>query len=257
MKGIRKSSARYCSLVGEFNGWSPAENAAREGFFGHDDYGYWSITIEDRLREGEEPDELYFQQYNYVDDYDKGDSVTIEEVLKRSDEEYWEPGEDRFIKNRMEMPAKLYEQLFGPNGPQTIEELGEIPDPETRYKEWKEHHKDDPPSNLPPLDVIDDGKDHDITEVFADPLWQEKFKTKKPPIPYWIETRKGRKAWLKKYIPAIPHGSLISDAEGNQAYAIHWEPPPESAYKWKNHPQKGQGPYAFMNVMLALVDKSP
>lgn len=25
----------------------------------------------------------------------------------------------------------------------------------------------------------------------------------------------------------------IKDAEGDQAYAIHWEPPPEIAYKWK------------------------
>ncbi|GLT57511.1 hypothetical protein SLA2020_304790 [Shorea laevis] len=248
--------ARYCSLVGDFNEWSPTENAAREGHFGHDDYGYWFIILEDKLREGEKPDELYFQQYNYVDDYDKGDSVTIEEVLKRADDEYWEPGEDRFIKNRFELPAKLYEQLFGPNGPQTIEELGEIPDPETRYKAWKEQHKDDPPTNLPPFDVIDDGKDHDIFDVVADPVWQEKFRAKKPPLPYWIETRKGRKAWLKKYTPGIPHGSkyrvyfnttdgplervpawatyVQPDAAGKQAYAIHWEPPPECAYKWKN-----------------------
>lgn len=39
------------------------------------------------------------------------------------------------------------------------------------------------------------------------PEWTKKFYEKKPPIPYWLETRKGRKAWLKKYIPAVPHGS--------------------------------------------------
>lgn len=25
---------------------------------------------------------------------------------------------------------------------------------------------------------------------------------------------------------------LIVEADGNQGYAIHWEPPPEQAYKW-------------------------
>ncbi|KAK6269615.1 hypothetical protein POUND7_006720 [Theobroma cacao] len=249
--------ARYCALVADFNGWSPTENAAREGHFGHDDYGYWFIIIEDKLREGEEPDGLYFQQYNYIDDYDKGDSgVSIDDVFKKANDEYWEPGEDRFIKNRFELPAKLYERIFGPNGPQTVEEFEEIPDAETRYKAWKKQHKDDPSSNLPPFDVIDNGKEYDIFNIVADPAWQEKFRAKKPPLPYWIETRKGRKAWLKKYTPAIPHGSkyrvyfntpdgplervpawatfVQPDAEGQQGYAIHWEPPPECIYKWKN-----------------------
>lgn len=250
--------ARYCALVGDFNGWSPTENCAREGHFGHDDYGYWFIILEDKLREGEEPDNLYFQQYNYVDDYDKGDSVTIEEAFQRSNDEYWEPGEDRFTKSRYEVAAKLYEQIFGPNGPQTDEELEEIPDPETRYKAWKEQHKDDPPSNLPSTHVIDQGKEYDIFNIVDDPVWHEKFRAKKPPIAYWLETRKGRKAWLKKYMPGIPHGSkhrvyfntpsgplervpawatyVIPDADGKQAFAVHWEPPPESAYKWKNKP---------------------
>ncbi|OWM81293.1 1,4-alpha-glucan-branching enzyme 3, chloroplastic/amyloplastic isoform X2 [Punica granatum] len=249
--------ARYCAIVGDFNGWSPTENCAREGHFGHDDYGYWFIILEDKLKEGEKPDELYFQQYNYVDDYDKGDSgITVEEIFKKANDEYWEPGEDRFLKNRFELPAKLYEQWFGPNSPQTYEELEPIPDAETRYKAWKEQHKDDPPGNLPPFDVIDNGKEYDIYNVFIDPPWREKFRAKKPPIPYWLETRKGRKAWLKKYSPGIPHGSryrvyfntpngplervpawatyVKPDAEGSQAYAIHWEPPPESAYKWKH-----------------------
>ncbi|KAL3851188.1 hypothetical protein ACJIZ3_013070 [Penstemon smallii] len=254
--------ARYCSLVGDFNGWSPTENSAREGHLGHDDYGYWLVILEDKLREGEEPDEVYFQQYNYVDDHDKGDEVTVEEVFKKANDEYWEPGEDRFINNRYEQVSKLYEQIFGPNGPQTEEEMEELADPETRYKAWKEQHKDDPPSNLTPCDVIiDDREDHGEFEVVTDPEWAEKFRNKKPPIAYWLETRKGRKAWLKKYIPGIPHGSkyrvyfntpmgplervpawatyVIPEADGNQAYAVHWEPPPESAYKWKHkHPRK-------------------
>lgn len=204
------SGARYCALVGDFNGWSPRENCAREGHLGHDDYGYWFIILEDKLREGEEPDELYFQQYNYVDDYDKGDSgVSIEEIFQKANDEYWEPGEDEYIKNRFKVPAKLYEQWFGPNGPETEEELDAIPlpDAETRYKAWKEQHKDDPPSNLPPCDVIDKGKEYDIYNVISDPAWLEKIRAKQPPLPYWFETRKGRQAWLKKYTPAIPHKS--------------------------------------------------
>ncbi|KAI8557559.1 hypothetical protein RHMOL_Rhmol04G0020000 [Rhododendron molle] len=253
--------ARYCSVVGDFNGWSPTENSAREGHFGHDDYGYWFIILEDKLRDGEEPDELFFQQYNYVDDYDKGDSgVTAEELFKKANDDYWEPGEDRYVKSRFEIAAKLYEQIFGPNGPQTEEELEEIPDAETRYKAWKEQHKDDPPSNLPRYDVIDDGKEYDIYKIVNDPVSRAKFRAKKPPLPYWLETRKGRKAWLKKYMPAIPHGSkyrvyfntsdgplervpawapyVVPDADGNQAFAVHWEPPPEYTYKWKHkHPE--------------------
>ncbi|KAG7957689.1 hypothetical protein I3843_11G187700 [Carya illinoinensis] len=257
--------ARYCALVGDFNGWSPTENCAREGHFGHDDFGYWFIILEDKLREGEKPDELYFQQYNYVDDFDKGDSgVTIEEIFKKANDEYWEPGEDRFVKNRFEVPAKLYEQIFGPNGPQSLEEMEKImeetPDPETRNKAWKEQHKNDPPSNLPPFDVIDKGKEYDIFNVVSSPEWLEKIRAKKPPLAYWLETRKGRKAWLKKYSPGIPHGSkyrvyfntpsgplervpawatyVQPDTDGKQAYAIHWEPPPECVFKWKNkHPK--------------------
>ncbi|XP_062168461.1 1,4-alpha-glucan-branching enzyme 3, chloroplastic/amyloplastic isoform X2 [Alnus glutinosa] len=256
--------ARYCALVGDFNGWSPSENCAREGHFGHDDYGYWFVILEDKLREGEKPDELYFQQYNYVDDYDKGDSgVTIEEIFKKANDDYWEPGEDRFVKDRFGVPAKLYEQIFGPNGPQSLEELeetmGQMPDPETRYKAWKEQHKNDPPSNLPPFDVIDKGKEYDIFNVISSPEWLKKIRSKKPPLAYWIEIRKGRKAWMEKYAPGIPHGSKYRvyfntpsgplervpawatyvQPDGEQAFAIHWEPPPESTYKWKyTHPKK-------------------
>ncbi|KAI5409259.1 hypothetical protein KIW84_054894 [Lathyrus oleraceus] len=247
--------ARYCAIAADFNGWSATENCAREHYFGHDDYGYWFIVLDDKLREGEEPDELYFQQYNYVDDYDKGDSgVTIEELFKKTNDGYWQPGEDRYIKNHLEVPAKLYEQFFGPNGPQTMEELGNIPDAETRYKEWAAKNG---PS---PYAVIDDGKNYDIFNVKVDPEWQERIRALKPPIEYWLETRKGRKAWLKKYIPGIPHGSkyrvyfntsngplervpawatyVQPELDGRQAYAIHWEPPPEDAYKWKNKSPK-------------------
>ncbi|KAK7316787.1 hypothetical protein RJT34_00504 [Clitoria ternatea] len=243
--------ARYCAIVGDFNGWSPTENCAREHYFGHDDYGYWFIILQDKLREGEQPERYYFQMYNYVDDYDKGDSgITAEELLQKSNDEYWQPGEDRYLKNHFEGPAKLYEQLFGPNGPQTIEDLPNIPDAETRYKEWAAEHG---PSRTA---VFDSGKEYDIfNHVVVDPEWRDKIRALKPPIPYWFETRKGRKAWMKKYIPAIPHGSkyrvyfntpngplervpawatyVQPEVDGRQAYAIHWEPPPEHAYKWK------------------------
>ncbi|KAH0853028.1 hypothetical protein HID58_093496 [Brassica napus] len=222
--------ARYGAIIGDFNGWSPTENSAREGLFGHDDFGYWFII----LKISEEPEELYFQQYNYVDDYDKGDSgVTAEEVFQRANDEYWEPGEDRFIKNRYEVPAKLYEQLFGPNSPQTLEDLGEIPDAETRYKQYKEEHKNDPPSNLPPCDIIDD--------VTSDSVLVRDAR------------KEGRRGWKSTFLLFHMEASIdcistllmdrlkgacwatyVQQDEGKQAYAIHWEPSPESAYKWKH-----------------------
>ncbi|XP_024960651.1 1,4-alpha-glucan-branching enzyme 3, chloroplastic/amyloplastic [Cynara cardunculus var. scolymus] len=272
--------ARYCAVVGDFNDWSPTENCAREGHFGHDDYGYWFVILEDKLRDGEDPDELYFQQYNYVDDYDKGDSgVTAEEIFKKANDEYWEPGEDRLIKSRFEIVAKLYEEIFGPNGPQTEEELEDIPDARTRYNMWKEQHKDDPPTNLPAYDVIDSGKEYDIFKVIDDPVSRAKFRAKKPPIAYWLETRKGRKAWLKKYAPAIPHGSkyrvylntpsgpleripawatyVNPEAEGNQGYAIHWEPPPEDAYTWKHKNPKVRKTLRIYEAHIGISGSEP
>ena len=224
-------------MVGDFNGWSPTENCAREGHLGHDDYGYWFIILEDKLREGEKPDDLYFQMYNYVDDYDKGDSgVTIEEIFKRANDDYWEPGEDRFVNHRFEVPAKLYEQLFGPNGPQTLEELEEIPDAEIRLQAWKEEHKDHPDLRC---QVLDSGKEYDIFNVIGDPESYDKFKAKKPPLAYWFETRKGRKAWLKRYTPNIPHASK---------YRVYFNTPNgplERVPAWATYVQPGKFNFMF------------
>ncbi|XP_074310901.1 1,4-alpha-glucan-branching enzyme 3, chloroplastic/amyloplastic [Silene latifolia] len=271
--------ARYCALVGDFNNWSPTENCAREGLLGHDHYGYWFIILEDRLREGEEPDKVYFQQYNYVDDHDKGDSgVSVEEIFQKANDEYWEPGEDRFIKSRYEVAAKLYEQIFGPNGPQTFDELEDIPDPETRYKAYKEQHKDKPPEFFR-YDVLDNGKEYDIYNVVTDPISKEKFRNKKPPIAYWLETRKGRIAWMKKYTPCLPHGSkyrvffntpngplervpawatyVIPDGEGNQSYAVHWDPSPEFAHKWKNNSPKAPKSLRIYECHIGISGSDP
>ncbi|MQM20091.1 hypothetical protein Taro_053106 [Colocasia esculenta] len=272
--------ARYCSVIGDFNGWSPTENSARDGHFGHDDFGYWLIILEDKLRDGEEADEYFFQEYNYVDQYDKGDNgVNVDELLKKVNVSYWEPGEDHYKKTRFEVPAKLYEQMFGPNGPQTEEELGEIPDAETRYRTWKESHKDDLPNNFPPFDVIDNGKEYDIYNIISDPVSREKFRAKKPPLAYWIEMRKGRKAWLKKYLPAIPHRSkyriyfntpdgalervpawatyVFPGANGRQPCAIHWEPPPEQKYKWKNSRPETQKALRIYECHIGISGSEP
>ncbi|KAL9236281.1 hypothetical protein vseg_010971 [Gypsophila vaccaria] len=269
--------ARYCALVGDFNNWSPTENSAREGYLGHDDYGYWFIVLEDRLNEGEEADKLYFQQYNYIDDYDKGDSgVSIDEVFQRANDEYWEPGEDRYVKSRYEIAAKLYEQIFGPNGPQTMEELGDIPDAETRYKAYREQHKDKPPEFFR-YDVIDNGKEYDIYNVVTDPISQEKFRNKKPPIAYWLETRKGRKAWMKKYTPCLEHGSKYRvyfntpdgpleripawatyvNPDGNQPCAVHWDPAPEFAHKWKNNSPKAPKSLRIYECHIGISGSDP
>ncbi|KAG8075748.1 hypothetical protein GUJ93_ZPchr0006g43795 [Zizania palustris] len=259
--------ARYCSLVGDFNQWTETENCAREGHLGHDDFGYWFVILEDKLREGQEPDEHYFQEYNYVDDYDKGDNgVDLEELFRRSNEEYWEPGELKSHKSRLEIVAKLYEQMFGPNGPQTEEELGEMPDAQTRYNQWKASQKevkDDSESSSPCYDIIDNGQEFDIFNVVTDRVSFEKFQGKSPPLAYWVEMRKGRKAWMEKYIPAISHkdkyrlyfntpdGALeripawatyvLPDVRGKQSYAVHWEPPPEEIYKWRFERPKVKG----------------
>jgi 1,4-alpha-glucan branching enzyme len=125
--------------------------------------------------------------------------------MQRIKEEYWEPGEIRSRKSQLEMVVKLYEQMFGPNGPQTEEELDEIPDAQTRYNEWKALQKTGSSSMSPSYDIIDSGQPFDIFNVVTDRASFEKFQAKKPPLAYWVEMRKGRIAWLEKYVPIISH----------------------------------------------------
>eukprot|EP01018_Ginkgo_biloba_P002459 Gb_38481 [translate_table: standard] len=250
--------ARFCSLIGEFNDWSETQNCAKEGYCGRDDFGYWRISLGDKLCEGEQEEKYFFQEYNYVDDNDRGDNdIDIDVLFQKMDDEYWEPGEDEYMKAPNAIAERLYEEIFGPNSPETVEELG---DARTTYNAWKESQKNEPKSNLPPVDVIDEGEDFSGFRIVSDPVWRKKIREKKPPMAYWRELRKGRKAWMKKYIPSIPHGSrvkvffktpegplervpawatyVLPDPGGKQASAIYWEPPPESVYQWKNkHPK--------------------
>ncbi|BBN06440.1 1,4-alpha-glucan branching enzyme [Marchantia polymorpha subsp. ruderalis] len=89
-------AAHFCSLVGDFNDWVHRANCAGEYYLGRDDFGHWRIFVEDNLREGEEESEDdETQEYNYMVDFDKGDEDQgMDEVFARSNNEYWEPGEE-------------------------------------------------------------------------------------------------------------------------------------------------------------------
>lgn len=249
--------AQFCSIVGDFNSWVHRKNHAKRGLLGRDDYGYWRIFVEDKLREGQEQDPFY-QDYNYIDDYDRGDeNPDIDLLFKKMDDEYWEPGEDEYMGDgKRKMAEELFKSIFGKREDGIEEEEDEIPDlddPRTRYEAWKATQKE---SNLPPIDVIDDGSDPEHLTFVDDPVWRERVLSKKPPLPYWEYLRKGRKAWQEKYIPAIAHGSryriyfhtkegplervsawstyVLPDSDGNRASSIYWEPPPDEVYKWQN-----------------------
>ncbi|KAJ1379982.1 1,4-alpha-glucan-branching enzyme 3, chloroplastic/amyloplastic [Sesbania bispinosa] len=44
---------------------------------------------------------------------------------------------------------------------------------------------------------FDNGKEYNIFNVVVDLKWDERICALKPPIAYWLGTRKGRKAWLQ------------------------------------------------------------
>ncbi|GBG85825.1 hypothetical protein CBR_g40635 [Chara braunii] len=59
--------ARFVSLVGDFNGWKHRASRGEK-----DHYGYWRVLVEDKLREGQEPDGI-FQEYDYMKEIGPGD----------------------------------------------------------------------------------------------------------------------------------------------------------------------------------------
>lgn len=186
-------------------------------------------------------------EYNYVDDFDHGDKdVDIDALFQKMNDDYWEPGEDEYLNN--DAAERLYDEVFGPNGPKTEEELDNLPDAETRFKSWKESKKNEPKSNLPPIDVIDDGVMYDSMHIANDPVWRKRVRATKPPLAYWEELRKGRKAWIKKYIPSIPHGCRV------KVHLNTPEGPLERVPAWATYVLPGKNNILILILFLFLYD---
>eukprot|EP00250_Pteridium_aquilinum_P019100 c24294_g1_i1 orf=39-2882(+) len=256
-------AARFCSIVGDFNNWEHRKNAANRDLQ-PDDFGIWRIFVDDKLREGQEEDPFY-QDYNYVDDYDRGDeNQDIETLVQRANDEYWEPGEDEYMGDRPEKVAEeLFKVLFGdmnsvdPFEKGSLEELEKLAEKgREKVEALKATYCN---SDLPPTDVIDDGSNSEDSEgihFVDDPVWRKRVLAKKPPLPYWKYLIKGRKAWQDKYIPGIPHGGryrvylhtkegpvervsawstyILPDPDGVRSSSIFWEPPPREVFQWQN-----------------------
>ncbi|XP_002989420.2 1,4-alpha-glucan-branching enzyme 3, chloroplastic/amyloplastic isoform X2 [Selaginella moellendorffii] len=263
--------ATSCSLIGDFNNWDCTKNRAEKGYFGRDDYGTWRITVEDKLREGQEKDP-HWQEYNYSVEYDRGDGdIDIEALYQKMEDEYWEPGEDQYLKDTRPFEEALFKSIFGENfgcikvGKE--EEVNELAynteDEETMdyskfppgYEEWV---KKTDQAHLPPLKQ--DPTRYSEPTVVDDPVWRERVLAKKPPLPIWEYTVKGFKAWEKKYLPAIPHGSrvrvyfktpegpvervpawakyVLPDPDGKMWSAVYWEPPIQERHQWQHERPK-------------------
>ncbi|KAJ7550049.1 hypothetical protein O6H91_07G080600 [Diphasiastrum complanatum] len=256
--------ARFCSLVGDFNNWVHREDCAGEGYMGHDDHGYWRIVVEDKLREGEVEGD-YFEEFNYLQNFDKGDeNPDLDALFKKMDDEYWEPGEDEYLKDPNVFAEELYNSIFGSDRglirqkEDGVEDecLDDIPDAQTRYEAWKACQKDKNDGKLPPIDIIDDGSDPDHLTFVDDPVWRKRVLEKKPPLKYWEYLIKGRKAWERKYSPGIPHQGrvrvyfhtpegplervpawatyVLPDPDKSRMSAIFWDPPIEELHVWRN-----------------------
>lgn len=50
---------------------------------------------------------------------------------------------------------------------------------------------------------------------------------------------------------------LLTDAEGNQAYAVHWEPSPECAYSWKHEPPKAPKSLRIYECHVGISGQEP
>ena len=205
------AGAEFCSIVGDFNNWHHRKNFSNREIQ-LDDYGYWRIFVDDKLREGQEEDSFH-QDYNYVDDIDLGDqNPDIKALMKKSNDEYWEPGEDEYMGDRSEKLAQELAKIFFGEDLDAInmdenKEVDDIPEiverAKAKVKEFRELHGN---PDLPPVIAEDDGKNYEYINLVDDPVWRKRVFEKKPPLPYWKQLIKGRKAWQEKYIPGIPHG---------------------------------------------------
>lgn len=218
------AAAYYCSVVGDFNDWTPRKEYTGEEYLGHDDLGNWRLVIGDKLREGEEKD-LVVQEYNYDEDYDLGDTnPDWDAIMKEIDEGYWEPGEDEYMCDPVKKFEEIHARIFGSNpnpiyeeepssqlaGEESDEEVPKyrIPSARARYEAWRASQPV-VEGQLPPIDVIDDGTDYKVPTIIDDPVWRERVIKKGAPMSYMKYLVCGRKAWLKKYIPTVQHGSQM------------------------------------------------
>ncbi|CAM6108889.1 unnamed protein product [Calypogeia fissa] len=105
--------ATFFSIIGDFNNWVHRANCIEKNYLGRDDYNHFRIFVGDQLREGEEEDHM-FLEYNYTSDFDKGDEeVDMEAVFQQMNDEYWEPGEDEYLrKSPQELAMEVYNDII-------------------------------------------------------------------------------------------------------------------------------------------------
>ncbi|KAH7428431.1 hypothetical protein KP509_09G001300 [Ceratopteris richardii] len=273
--------ARFVSLIGDFNDWHHRRNAADRSQ--PDDFGVWRIPIDDKLREGQEEDPWY-QDYNYLDDYDRGDeNPDIDAILQKANDEYWERGEDEYMYGRPEqLESELFKVFFGSHESVDPYEKGSLDELERLKAKAEEvaeslqstYRNDD----LPPVDTImNDDSSEDEFNIFVDPIWRKRILSKKPPIQYWKYIIKGRIAWQEKYVPGIPHGgryrvylhtkegpverlsawSTYILQDGGRSSSIHWEPPPQEIFQWQHETPEKPKSLRIYECHVGISSKEP